>query len=80
MFKSILADDYSVPSSALMGLTFTNTQTRACFNISIVNDQLVEGRETFFVSLRLSEASGGDQVLLGKPNTTTVTIVDDDGT
>ena len=63
----------------LMGLTLTNTQTRTCINISIIDDQLVEGNETFFVSLRYSEAPGGDQVELGKPNTTTVTIVDNDG-
>ena len=62
-----------------MGLILTNTQTRTCINISIVDDQLVEGNETFFVSLRYSEAPGRDQVELGKPNTTTVTIVDNDG-
>ena len=63
-----------------MDLTFTSTKTRVCINISIVDDQLVEEDESFFVSLRFSEAPGGDQVLLGKPNTTTVTIMDDDGT
>ena len=76
----LFADDYNVPSAALMGLTLTSTQTRACINISIVDDQLVEGNETFTVSLRFSEAPGRDQVFLGKPNTATVTIVDDDGT
>ena len=63
-----------------MDLTFTSTKTRACINISIVDDQLVEENESFFVSLRFSEAPGREQVLLGKPNTTTVTIMDDDGT
>ena len=74
-----IVDDYSVPSAALMGLIFTSTQARACINISIIDDRLVEGNESFFVSLRFSEGPGRDQVLLGKPNTTTVTIVDDDG-
>lgn len=72
-------DDYSVPSAALMGLTFTSTQARACINISIIDDRLVEGNESLFVSLRFSEGSGRDQVLLGKPSTTTVTITDNDG-
>ena len=76
----MFADDYTVPAAALTGLTFTSTQTRACINISIVDDQLVEGNETFFVSLRFSETPDRDQVCLGKPNTTTVTIMDDDGT
>ena len=76
----LFVDDYSVPSTALMDLIFTSTQTRVCINISIIDDKLVEGNETFFVSLRFSEASGREQVLLGKPNTTMVTIVDDDGT
>ncbi len=75
----LFVDDYKVPPAALMDLTFTSTQDRACINISIIDDRLVEGIEAFFVSLRFSETSGRDQVLLGKPNTTTVTIMDDDG-
>ena len=51
------------------------------FNLSIVNDNIPEGAETFNVSLTLDSA---DQVRLGNrmtvsPDVATVTIQDDDG-
>ena len=49
---------------------------RSCANISIVDDRVVEDTETFIVSLR---STGGEQVRLTDPMSTTVNILDNDG-
>jgi hypothetical protein len=54
-------------------LTFTAGITRQLFSIPITNDSLIEGDETFLVTL--SNPLG---VALANPMTATVTIVDDD--
>ena len=71
-------DDYNIPSTT--SLTLTSTRNRTCMNVSIIDDRLVEGNETFSMSLRVSDTGDSrDQVKLGMTNMTTVTIVDDDG-
>ena len=56
-------------------LVFQDGQTSRSFIVMILDDSLVEGDETFQVSL--SQPTGG--ATLGALTTTTVTIVDDDG-
>ena len=56
-------------------LRFAAGETSKSFVIPIVNDALVEGNETFTVTL-----SGATGVTIGGPQTTTVTIVDNDTT
>ena len=73
----LCTDDYIIPPT--MNLTLTSTQNRSCINISIIDDRLLEGNETFSMSLQASDTANRDQVKLGMPNTTNVTIVDNDG-
>ena len=52
------------------------------FNVSIVNDTIPEGTETFTANLTLAPADRarlGDRVIV-QPDLATVTILDDDGT
>ena len=56
-------------------LQFGIGETSKSIFIPIVNDALVEGDETFTVSL-----NGAGGALLGTPNTATITIVDNDST
>jgi hypothetical protein len=56
-------------------LQFGIGETTKSIFIPIVNDALVEGDETFTVSL-----NGAGGALLGTPNTATITIVDNDST
>ena len=67
----------SVPSdysSVNQGLTFSQSSSRECVNVSIVNDDELENVEEF----KLTLTTGEDRVNLD-PNATTVRITDDDG-
>ena len=57
-------------------LTFQPNQNRMCFNIPILNDQLDEGTESFSVEIISVPSSG---VVLGDPERSTISIIDDDG-
>lgn len=63
--------DYTATSAVL---SFTNGETSKIISIPILQDTLVEGDETFFVSL--TNATGGAQII--GPSSAVVTIVDDD--
>ena len=68
---------FSVPSdysSVSQDLTFSQSSSRECVNVSIVNDDELENEEEF----RMTLTTGEDRVNLD-PNTTTVRITDDDG-
>jgi ribosomal protein L35AE/L33A len=68
---AIAGNDYTAASGTL---NFADGQTSQTFTVNITNDALVEGNETFTVSL--SNPTGG--AMLGNPVTATVTIIDDD--
>ena len=52
-------------------------QTHALLNITIWNDKILERKENF--SLTINSSSLPNNINLGDPFQTTVTIVDDDG-
>ena len=72
MFKNfIVNDDYK---DEMIFLTFSQKNTRVCFNVSIKDDNIHEGDEVFFVNITTSDL----QVTLS-PRFTTLTIKSDDG-
>ena len=78
---SIAPGDYGALTSFSLG-PFNNSVRQLSFNVSIVNDMIPEGNETFIANLTLLPA---DQARLRnrvtvQPDSATVTILDDDGT
>ena len=66
--------DFNGPGGMLTGtVNFANGQTTATVAVSIVQDNLIEGAESFSVTL-----SNATVATLGTPATATVTITDDD--
>jgi uncharacterized repeat protein (TIGR01451 family)/uncharacterized delta-60 repeat protein len=63
--------DYTATSAVL---SFTNGETFKTISIPILQDTLVEGDETFFITL--TNATGGAQII--SPSSAVATIVDDD--
>ena len=59
-------------------LTFSSSSTTQTVNVSIVDDQLLEGNEVFLVSLALKNQTDVHYVQLG-PTSASITIIDDDG-
>ena len=57
-----------------MTFTFSKDNTRQCFNVGILDDDVVEPEKTFLVMLN----TGDPQVTL-LPDTATITIIDNDG-
>ena len=55
-------------------LTFTPEILKTCFNVIIVDDNVYEQPEEFFVNITTT-----DPMAIISPMTTVVTIVDDDG-
>ena len=76
MFHSIDADDYS-PSFAFNFLTFSNGINETFITVTITDDSLFEGPETF--SYRLMGVIPAFSLLTFAPNMTTVNITDNDG-
>jgi hypothetical protein len=76
MFHSIDADDYS-PSFAFNFLTFSNGINETFITVTITDDDLFEGTETF--SYTLTDVSPTFAFLTVAPNVTTVNIIDNDG-
>ncbi|OAD21765.1 Na-Ca exchanger/integrin-beta4 domain protein, partial [Candidatus Thiomargarita nelsonii] len=69
--SATVVDDYTGVSGTL---TFPDGDTSETFNITIINDVIVEGDET--VNLTLSNPTGG--ATIGPNNPAVLTIVDDD--
>ena len=55
-------------------MTFLPGQLRACYNQSVVNDNVPEDTESFNVSI-----VDNPDITIGDPGTTQINIVDDDG-
>ena len=72
------ASDFMELSAARLSVvvTFTDTQRRDCFDVSIRDDKLVEQNENFQLELRSLSGSTQSGVVL-QPNRASVTIVDD---
>lgn len=66
--------DYSFGSNTIM---FPAGMTRVVFNVSIMNDNLLEGNETFVLIISSSSIPSG--VNITDPAQAVVTIVDDEG-
>ena len=62
-------------TSAETDLTFTPESSRLCVNIPITNDTVVEGNETFTVTVTSNDTT----VQTGPNSNSTVTIIDNDG-
>ena len=63
-------------TSGPYSVTFPAGVTSVPFNISINDDNILEGNETFMLTINSSLATG---VMVGNLDQTTVTIVDNDG-
>ena len=57
-------------------LTFDDGQRRGCFEVQIVNDNVVENVETFYVELKFIRQFNQSGVVL-QPNMANITIIDD---
>lgn len=66
--------DYTPESYDIMLL---NGMTRAAFNISIINDDILERNETF--TLTIDQSTLPSSVTIGDTSQATVIIEDDDG-
>ena len=68
-------EDFRLHMTELVFLAGTNNGTIQTLNISIVNDDLVEGNETFVLSGRVTSPA----MFLPGRNMTTITIIDNEG-
>ena len=59
-----------------MPFTSSHSTHRQCFNVTIIDDRILEDNETF--SLRLSQAGNSSVPVIIHPNVSTIKIVDDD--
>ena len=76
MLHSTDANDYS-PSFSFNFLTFSNGITETFITVTITDDDLFEGTETF--SYTLTSVSPAFSLLTFSPNVTTVNIINNDG-
>lgn len=74
-FFSVFLDDINILSST--NLTFIGTATRSCISVGIVDDFLIEEPEIF--SFSLGSTPIGPQYNNGTPESTVLTINDNDG-
>ena len=74
LYDNHIGDDYD---SRQYSIVIPAEQTNVKFNVSIIDDVIVETNEVF--SLMIIPESLTDQVTLGKFGRTQVTIVDNDG-
>ena len=71
------ANDFSPPSFAFNFLTFSNGTTEEFITVTITDDDMFEGTETFNYSLFKSDPVF--DALTFAPNVTTFNIVDNEG-
>ena len=57
-----------------VSVTFEPNKDKACFNVSILDDSLSEGPENFFATI----FSASTVVDVGSPDTTIISIMDDE--
>ena len=69
-------EDYDAQLNPSTG-TLDNSTRQTCFNLTIVDDNLVEGRETLVVQLTVTQVEGSFS--LEGMHRTVVTILDNDG-
>ena len=74
-FISVAGQDYSTVVQQVT-IPASTGPSEVCFSINITDDSINEGNEDFLVSFQLPPDSGA---VPGPINSTTVTIVDDDG-
>ena len=74
-FISVAGQDYSTVVQQVT-IPASTGPSEVCFSINITNDSISEGNEDFLVSFQLPPDSSA---VPGPINSTTVTIVDDDG-
>ena len=67
----IAGEDYN---EEMIFLTFSQNETRVCFNVSIIDDNIHEEDEVFFINITTSDPL----VILSQP-LTTLAIKSDDG-
>ena len=72
--KYLISIDGKEYSFQQITFTFSKDNTRQCFNVSILDDDINEPEKTFLVML----TTGDPQVTLS-PDTATITIIDDEG-
>lgn len=60
-------------------LTFPAGMNFASFNVPILDDEVVECPEEFFLDLEIPAAAAAMGVVKGTPDTATVKIADEDG-
>ena len=72
-FENYIGDDYS---SEPYNVKFLPEITSVPFDVSITNDNILEGNETF--SLIIGSSLVPDKIIIDSPNVSTVTIVDND--
>ena len=71
LFSPVLGDDYSTTSTRLL---FDTCDSRACINVSVMDDNIAEKVESFNVTLEMIHPKIRLESVHG-----VVTIVDDDG-
>ena len=75
-FSSPVGDDYQ---QVQLQIEFMPGDTRKEFNVSIVDDNMIEDLESFQLSLSITDDITSKGVQLGPNDTATVTIIDNDG-
>ena len=76
LLSNVGANDFSLFANEVLTIPSTAAvSTAVCRDITVPGDMIVEGNETFAISV---EASNPNDVIMGQ-STATVTIVDNDG-
>ena len=63
---------------AQFSVFFPPGENNISFNVSIINDDVIELDERFALDLEIPEAAAALRVVRGSPDTATVNILDDD--
>ena len=69
--------DYNVSSELVFNVTISAGSTSSSFSIDIINDMIQEDNETFNITIRLLSSCSS---LSLNTSSSTVTIIDDEGT
>lgn len=58
-------------------MTFRPNENRACFDVTILDDRIDEGTESFTVDIE--SVPPGSNVIISNPDSTLISITDNDG-